>query len=135
MPLPYHPVPGTIVICDYTTGFRPPEMVKRRLAITISPKLKRRNNLVAVIPLSATCPTPLEDWHHRVDLLIPAPWGDGPRWAACDHVATVAYDRVNLPYTKHPVTGTRTFVQIELADEVAELRRKAALALGIVIDP
>lgn len=108
-------------------------MVKRRLAITVSPKLKRRNDLVAVIPLSETCPEPLEEWHHRVDLVIPDPWGDGPRWAACDHVATVAYARVNLPYTKHPVTGARRFVQIELVAEVAELRRKAALALGITI--
>jgi hypothetical protein len=28
MPLTFHPKPGTIVICDYSTGFRPPEMVK-----------------------------------------------------------------------------------------------------------
>ena len=135
MALPYHPNPGTVVICDYTTGFRPPEMVKRRLAITISPKLKRRNNLVAVIPLSETCPEPLENWHHQIELVIPPPWGDGPRWAACDMLATVCYDRLNLPYTKHPVTGSRKYNQIELAAEVAELRRKAALALGIVIDP
>ena len=135
MPLPFHPRPGTIVICDYSTGFRPPEMVKRRLAITISPKLKRRDNLVAVVPLSATCPQPLEDWHHRLDLVIPAPWGDGPRWAACDHVATVGYARVNLSHTKHSVTGVRKYVQIELRDVVGELRRKVALALGIVIEP
>lgn len=134
MPLPYHPKPGTIVICDYTPGFRPPEMVKRRPAITISPKLKRRNDLVAVIPLSETCPEPLEDWHHRIDLEIPDPWGNGPRWAACDHVATVGYARLNLPYTKYPVTGARRFVQIELDDQIAELRRKAALALGISIE-
>lgn len=131
MSLPYHPIPGTLVICDYTTGFRPPEMVKRRLAITISPKLKRRNNLVAVIPLSETCPNPVEEWHHRLDLQLPPPWGDGPRWAACDHVATVAYDRLNLPHTRHPVTNARTYLQVELTDQVAELRRKVALALGI----
>jgi mRNA interferase MazF len=30
MPLKFHPEPGTILICDYTTGFIAPEMVKRR---------------------------------------------------------------------------------------------------------
>ncbi|WP_199556243.1 type II toxin-antitoxin system PemK/MazF family toxin [Sandaracinobacteroides hominis] len=132
MALPYHPKPGTIVVCDYSTGFRPPEMVKQRLAIIISPKLKRRNDLASVVPLSATCPTTLEEWHHRLDISLPPPWGDCPRWAACDHIATVAYHRLNLPYTKHPVTGSRQFIQRELeADILKELRRKVALALGI----
>lgn len=77
MPLPYHPKPGTIVICNYTTGFRPPEMIKRRLAVTISPKLKRRNDLVTVVPLSATPPVPTEKWHVELHDDIPEPWGQG----------------------------------------------------------
>lgn len=28
MPLTFHPDTGTIVICDYSTGFQPPEMVE-----------------------------------------------------------------------------------------------------------
>ena len=121
------------MICDYATGFIKPEMVKRRLAITISPKLKRRNDLVSVVPLSETASVPVEEWHHKIDLKVPPPWGDGPRWAKCDMVATVCYGRLNLPHTKHPVTGTRTYVQIELPEVVDELRRKVALALGISI--
>jgi uncharacterized protein YifN (PemK superfamily) len=30
MPLTFHPNAGDIVICDYSTGFQPPEMVKVR---------------------------------------------------------------------------------------------------------
>ena len=135
MALPYHPKPGTIVICDYQMGgFIPPEMSKRRLAITISPKLKRRNNLVTVVPLSTTAPDHVEAWHLPINLAIPAPWGDAPRWAKCDMIATVAYSRVNLPHFRHPVTGSRQHWQYELSTElVDDLRRAVANALGIVI--
>lgn len=107
-------------------------MVKRRLCVTISPKLKRRNDLVSVIPLSESVPEPVEEWHHKVELTIPDPWGDGPRWAACDMVATVGYNRLSRPFTKHHVTGTRLFVSVQLdADTIRALRSKVALALGI----
>lgn len=133
MTLPYHPRPGTIVICDYSTGFREPEMVKRRLAVTISPKLKRRNDLVTVVPLSQTVPKDLEPWHCQIDLDLPDPWGGGPRWAKADMLATVGYARLNLPHTKHPVTGTRTYVQVELDRHLVEaLRRCAAAAIGFI---
>ncbi|MFX4086176.1 type II toxin-antitoxin system PemK/MazF family toxin [Sphingobium yanoikuyae] len=132
MPLPYHPRPGTIVICDYASGFRAPEMLKKRLAITISPKLKKRNDLVTVVPLSATLPTPICDWHCQVDIAAPEPWGEIPRWAKCDMLATVGYARLNLPYEKHPVTGTRRYVQIELPQEIVErLRAAAGKAIGL----
>jgi len=110
-------------------------MVKRRLAIIISPKLKRRHALTTVIPLSKTEPAPVQEWHVRVDLDVPEPWGPGPRWAKCDMLATVCYDRLNLPYSKHRVTGSRLFHQIELdAETVVRLRRAAAAALGIDIE-
>lgn len=122
-------------MCDYTSGFRPPEMVKLRLAVTVSPKLKRRNDLVTIVPLSQTCPTILEAWHHRIEVDLPPPWGSGARWAKCDMLATVGYARLNLPYMEHPVTGSRQFVQRQLTGtDVVALRRACAAALGIVIE-
>jgi uncharacterized protein YifN (PemK superfamily) len=109
--LPFHPSPGDILVCDYTTGFRPPEMVKRRLCVVISPKLKRRTDLASVVPISATCPEQTELWHHRIELVSQS-WGDGPRWIACDMVATVAYDRLSRPHFRHPVTGSRLFERL-----------------------
>ena len=135
MALPFHPSPGTVVMCDFTPGFRPPEMVKLRLAVTISPKLKRRNDLVTIVPLSQSAPAPVEAWHHRIDLDLPPPWGAGARWAKCDMLATVGYARLDLPYSKHPVTGSRQRVQRMLpAADVAALRAAIAAALGIVIE-
>ena len=38
MTLGFHPNAGDIVICDYATGFKPPEMVKVRPVVVISPR-------------------------------------------------------------------------------------------------
>lgn len=129
--LPFHPSPGDILVCDYATGFRPPEMVKRRLCVVISPKLKRRNDLASVVPMSATAPEPIELWHYKVELVCRS-WGDGPRWAACDMIATVSYMRLSRPHYRHPVTNVRLFETLSLsADDLAEVRAKVRLALGL----
>jgi len=110
-------------------------MVKRRLAVTISPKLKRRDSLVTIVPLSMSAPFPIESWHVEVPNDIPEPWGAGPRWAKCDLMATVGYARLNLPHSKHHVTGVRQYHQIELPDEMVQRLRLATVsALGIVIE-
>ena len=44
MPLTFHPDPGTLLVCNFDTGFIPPEMVKRRLVVVISPRLRKRDN-------------------------------------------------------------------------------------------
>ncbi|WP_210210156.1 type II toxin-antitoxin system PemK/MazF family toxin [Rhodopseudomonas palustris] len=59
MTLKFHPEPGTILICDYSTGFKAPEMVKKRPVVTVSPRLKRRDGLVTVVPLSTSRPEPV----------------------------------------------------------------------------
>ena len=129
--LPFHPSPGDILICDYTTGFKPPEMVKRRLCVVVSPKLKRRNDLVSVVPLSETTPEPVENWHHRVNL-ISRSWGNGPRWAACDMIATVSYARLSRPHYRHPVTDVRLFEKLKLPPaDLADVKAKTKLALGL----
>ena len=131
MTLPFHPEPGRLVVCDYR-GFQAPEMTKTRLAIVISPKLKRRDGLATVVPLSATYPDPLCEWHLPLLIDVPDPWGHVDRWAKCDMVNTVAYDRLNLPYSRHPVTGARVRFQLVVEPPAVEaLRRCVAAALGI----
>ena len=53
MPLRFHPRVGSILICDYSTGFVAPEMVKRRRVVVIS-RLRQRADLYTVVPLSTT---------------------------------------------------------------------------------
>lgn len=129
--LPFHPSPGDILICDYTTGFKPPEMVKRRLCVVVSPKLKRRDSLVSVVPLSESEPEPLEAWHLKI-ALVSKSWGDGPRWAACDMIATISYSRLSRPHYRHPVSSVRLYEKLALSKaDMAEIRSKVTLALGL----
>lgn len=97
MALSYYPTPGEIALCNYGTGFVAPEMVKLRPAVIVSPRLRKKGNLVAVVPLSTTAPSPAEHHHCHLVLTVPLPKPyDAPQmWAKCDMVATVALSRLD----------------------------------------
>jgi mRNA interferase MazF len=106
VPVDFHPHPGTILICDFATGFQPPEMVKVRPAIVIPPH-RRTSSLVTVVPLSSTEPAPMLPGH----VLLPAgayPPARGPMWAKCDVVVTIALARLERVRTKGPRASVST---------------------------
>jgi mRNA interferase MazF len=53
----FQPRPGQILICDFTTGFRVPEMVKKRPVLVVSPKKSRWDKICVVLPISSKAPT------------------------------------------------------------------------------
>jgi uncharacterized protein YifN (PemK superfamily) len=128
MPISFHPKPGTVLICDFATGFRPPEMVKRRPVVVVS---KSRQQLVTVVPLSTTEPHPLERWHHELrDVSLPIPLRGKRHWAKCDVLASVAFwrlDRVRGP--RNPTTGKRTYVSYQVYPEDLRAIQAAILAV------
>lgn len=73
MGLAYHPKQGEILLCNYDTGFVAPEMTKLRPVVVISPRLRRRDDLVAVVPLSTTEPVPIEPYQCEIVLALPLP--------------------------------------------------------------
>jgi uncharacterized protein YifN (PemK superfamily) len=95
MPLTFHPVRGAILICHYghASEFQPPEMMKSRPIVVVSPR-HRSSQLVTVVPLSSAAPTQIEPWHHHVSVGAYPP-ARGPIWAKCDMVATVALARLD----------------------------------------
>jgi mRNA interferase MazF len=97
MALSYYPKLGEIVLCDYSTGFQIPEMVKRRPVVVISPRLRNRHNLVTVVPLSTTAPEPVAGYHCRVSLTVelPKPFDAAAMWAKCDMVSAVSRNRLD----------------------------------------
>lgn len=97
MPLTYYPRTGEVLLCDFATGFVPPEMTKRRPVVVISPRLRRRADLVAVVPLSTTLPNRLQSHHCEVtlDKPLPKPFSTPTMWAKCDMLATVALHRMD----------------------------------------
>lgn len=114
----------TILLCDYALGgFRPPEMVKRRPAIVITPRLPRRDSLCAVVPLSGTEPDHRTDYVVRIELEepLPHPFPERVWWAKCDMIATVSHQRLDLFRTVreqgqrkylHPKVNPETFDEI-----------------------
>ena len=75
--LKYHPEPGTILMCNFDKlGLQEPEMTKMRPALVVSPRLKRRNNLLAVVALSTTDPIEIMPYHCKLefDQRLPEPW-------------------------------------------------------------
>lgn len=126
MPLKYHPKSGTIVICDFGTGFVPPEMVKARPVVIVSPRFRRRPSLCTVVPLSSVTPDPVEPYHHR---LSPGayPPARSDMWAKCDMLATVSLARLD-----RVKTGKRQYATFELAEvELQAIRDCVKTALGL----
>jgi len=135
MALTYHPQLGEIVLCDYSTGFSPPEMVKRRPVVIVSPRLRNRHDLVTVIPLSTTSPSPIEAHHCPITLTnpLPKPFDSPQMWAKCDMIATVSLSRLDRFRAGRVAQGYgRRFVtgQVDRA-QLAEIRKAALHALGL----
>lgn len=97
-----HPEPGTIVRVDLSEGFRPPEMVKRRPAIVLSPPIPKRSMLCTIVPLSTTPPAPILDHHMRITLdpPLPKPYDSPTMWVKGDIVLTIAFHRLRLLFSR-----------------------------------
>ena len=96
-----HPVPGTIVRVDLSDGFRPPEMVKRRPAIVLSPPIPKRQMLCAIVPLSTSPPNPVLPHHMQIAFNppLPKPYDSPVMWLKGDLVLTVAFHRLRLLFS------------------------------------
>ena len=111
MPIQYPVDAGTILLCDYGTGFREPEMVKRRPVIVVSRQLQHRGALCTVVPLSTTPPRFDVPYVHKLVLekpLTPA-FPDREMWAKIDMLATVGFQRLDLFRTNRDQTGRRRY--------------------------
>ena len=93
-----HPIPGTIIRVDLSDGFRPPEMVKRRPAIVLSPPIPGRQLLCTIVPLSTLAPTKVMPHHMQITLdpPLPFPYSSPTMWVKGDIVLTVAFHRLRL---------------------------------------
>ena len=132
MSLTFHPEPGTILVCDFS-GLREPEMVKRRPVVVISPRLKRRDGLLTVAPLSTTEPKHIMDYHSRIDLnpTLPEPYDAPVMWVKGDMIYNVCFDRLELLRTKRDHTGKRKYLQCQLDEPtIREIKKAVLFGLG-----
>lgn len=135
MALRYAPKVGEILMCEFPACFVAPEMVKTRPVVVVSPRLIGRDQLVAVVPISNTCPTPVCDHHCEIPAsLLPKfmQATGGARWAKCDMIYTLSLSRLSLISDGRGKDGKRKYDnrRLDLA-HLQSVRRAAAAALGI----
>lgn len=133
MALKFHPKKGTILICDYSTGFVVPEMVKRRPVVVVSPRLRKRDDLCTVVPLSTTAPPEAMPYHCEIQMAapLPAPFNSPRMWVKADMLATVGFHRLDLPRLPR-VDGKRQYLTVVLQDDdLARVMACVRQALGL----
>jgi uncharacterized protein YifN (PemK superfamily) len=131
MALPYYPRRGEVLVCDFDTGFQPPEMVKKRPVVVISVKESHARKLCTVVPFSTTPAHPASPWHHPLPhLRIPGWQPTGPMWAKCDMLATVSFARLNKPYLRHR-SGRHYQTVLLVADDLDAIDRRLRAYLAL----
>jgi uncharacterized protein YifN (PemK superfamily) len=133
MAIQFPVAPGTILLCDYGTGFQVPEMVKRRPAVVVSPRLPHRDGLCTVVPLSGSPPDRDLPYQCKVALpaALPTPFEAAIWWAKADMLATVGFRRLDMFRTARDHTGRRKYLQPKIsAEDLMRIRTCIVFAVG-----
>lgn len=134
MPIQFHPKPGTILLCDFSTGFMPPEMVKRRPVLVVSPTITGRPFLCTVVCLSTTTPTPQLPFHMKIRLPEPLPpnLSNENVWVKGDMIYAVSFKRLDFATTGKDRTGKRIRYNKPISDEVLnDVRKRVSYGIGL----
>jgi mRNA interferase MazF len=127
---------GSIVMCDFTGGFKEPEMVKRRPVVVLSPKIMARPHLCTVVALSSLEPDPIMPYHRQIDLdpELPAPWNNRGVWVKGDMVNAVGFHRLDLIRLGKDRLGKREYLYASQSDANLLVIRQCVLrALGLSV--
>lgn len=129
-----HPGQGCVIICDYSEGFVEPEMVKRRPALVVCPKIRVRPGLCTVVALSTTPPSPVMPYHAEVKLpfSLPPPFDAETVWIKGDMVNAVGLHRVDLVGLGKDRDGRRRYLYTPVGKDILQIARHCILhGLGL----
>lgn len=123
------PAPGNVLLCNFAPGFQPPEMVKLRPVIVVSPSSYNRDT-VTIVPLSTQPPTRPNDT--RVVSIDAAKYGflTQSGYAKGNMVTTVSNGRLYRlidPATGKQIDGRTTRLN---AEDLAAVREAIKAAIG-----
>lgn len=115
----FHPKPGQILLCDFSKGFKEPEMVKpSRPVVVLSGPIKGRSNLVTVLALSTVEPESLQDYHYKIPKASMPQLGrfqTKDTWVKGDMIYTVGFHRLDLiKLNKRDGNGKRIYFKQKL---------------------
>lgn len=104
-------------------------MVKVRLAVVLSPRIRARPHLCTVVPLSLTAPERVMAYNKiiRIPFELPGHWGDHERWIKGDMVNAVGFHRVDLLRMGKDRDGNRLYQTQVLPEDLFKAVRRCAL--------
>lgn len=122
MSITYHPNPGQILLCNFSIGFKAPEMVKnKRPVIILTGAMKGRTNLATIVPLSTAIPEPPREYHYKIpktSMPMLARFQDNDSWVKGDMLYTVGFHRLDLILLgKRRANGKREYFKHKLDRE------------------
>lgn len=132
MALLFSPKLGMVLICDFDSGFVPPEMTKKRPVIVVGEEMRGRVGTCLVVPTSTTEPDPQTAFHVQLDpLSLPSRLRGQRSWAKCDMVTTVACWRLDRVMNAR-VNGRRQYVTHRVtASDLVAVQKGVLYALGL----
>jgi mRNA interferase MazF len=96
MSIRFVPHQGMVLMCDFDTGFVPPEMTKVRHVVVISPRHRRNTGSCLVVPLSTVAPNPVEPFHYRIPANTYSFFRNNTDvWAKADLLSHVSFGRLD----------------------------------------
>lgn len=100
MPITIHPKAGQILFCDFSQGFKEPEMVKnKRPVVVLTEPISGRANLVTITPLSTVEPTTVKAYHYKIprqSMPMLDIFQRADSWLKGDMIYTVGFHRLDL---------------------------------------
>lgn len=127
MPIKFHPKSGHILLCNFSQGFKQPEMVKsKRPVVVISGVIKERANLVTIVPLSTATPLSIQPYHYRIprqSMPMLGKFQMSDSWLKGDMIYTVGFHRLDLIMLgKQGTNGKRLYFTNRLGrDQMKEI--------------
>jgi uncharacterized protein YifN (PemK superfamily) len=126
------PGEGMVLLCDFSTGFQPPEMVKVRPVLVLSPRARNRQTCL-VVPISTVAPRDPKLAGAAFVPLSPRkyPFLHAESWAKCETVSTVSLAR--LFWLRDPQTGRGLDSRTTMLDagDLERARRGVGAAVGL----
>lgn len=133
MPIKHHPYTGMILRCDFS-GLKPPEMVKIRPVLVISPRPERLSKKTCiVVALSTTPPERIEKYHLKIELPSKLPDNLSREcWLKGDMVYSLSFERMDLYRYARDHEGKRKYYYDRVSADIIQKARKAvAYAIGV----
>ena len=100
MAITFHPRAGQILLCDFSQGFKEPEMVKsHRPVVVLTPPIVGRAELVTVLALSTKEPDKIMPFHYKIprnSMPQLRRFQENDTWVKGDMIYTAGFHRLDL---------------------------------------